>query len=117
VGILLPDSAFEAVAPASGAVGEVGEEIEVGIAGDFGMIFEELFELGIAAGDVVLIGEEGGIVGDDLGEGGSHAEETHELGAGVGDVAFVGEWGGWRWGSGFGWLERMTRSGCEKEEQ
>jgi hypothetical protein len=34
------------------------------------MILQELFELRIVAGDVVLICEQGGVAGDDLGEGG-----------------------------------------------
>jgi hypothetical protein len=75
--ILLPDSALESVAAASGTVGEVGEEVEVGIPGDFRVGFKEPFEFGIGAANIFLVGEEGGVVGNDLGEDGSDAEETH----------------------------------------
>jgi hypothetical protein len=103
--ILLPHSALQAFAASPPAVREVGEEIEVGVAGDFGVGFEEPFELGIVAGNVILVGEEGGVVGDDLGEGGAHAEETHELGSGVGEVAFICDWAGCDGGRGPGWLK------------
>ncbi len=103
--ILLPDSALEAVAASPPGIGEVGEEIEVGVAGDFGVGFEESFELGIVAGDVILVGEEGGVVGDDLGEGGAHAEETHELGSGVGEVVVVCDRAGCGGGRRPGWLK------------
>jgi len=115
-GIRLPDFAFESVAAVAGTVGEVGEEIEVGIAGDFGMGFEESLEFGIVAGDVVLIGEEGGVVGDDLGEGRAHAEETHELGAGVGEVAVVGDWHRGCRDGGLGGLECVGWSAADEEE-
>ena len=59
--------------------GKVGEEVEVGVARDFRMLREELRELGIGVGDVVLIGEERGVGLDDLREGGAHAEEGDEL--------------------------------------
>ena len=69
------------------------------------MGFEESFKLGIVAGDVILVGEEGWVVGDDLGEGGAHAEETHELGSGVGEVVVVCDRAGCGGGRRPGWLK------------
>jgi hypothetical protein len=50
------------------------KEVEIGVAGDLRMQSKELRKLRIVAGYIVLIGEQGGITGDDGGEGGAEAE-------------------------------------------
>ena len=76
--LIAVDAAVEAFDAPAALLGEVGEEIEVGVARDFGVLAEKLGELWIGAGDVVLVGEEGGVGFDDLGEGGAHADEAEK---------------------------------------
>jgi len=76
---LRPDGAFEGLIGVAVAVREPGEEVEVGIEGDFRMAVEELGELRVVAANVVLVGQESGVVFDDGGEGGAEPEELDEL--------------------------------------
>ena len=73
--ILGPDGAFQGFVRAAVFRSEAGEEIKVGIAGDFRVFGEELGQLRVVVGYVVLIGQQGWIVGDDGGEGGAGAQK------------------------------------------
>src|SRR6185437_199352 len=97
VGGLIPVSAAVQAVDALAGRGEVGEEEEVGIACDVRVLCEELRELRVRAGDVVLVGEEGRVGFEDLSERGAHAKESEELLANGGEV-----FSGWGGGSGRG---------------
>lgn len=94
---LRPDDALELFVGAAVVMFHAGKEIEVGIAGDLGVGGQKRRELGIIAADVFLIGEQGGVVGDDCGEGGAEAEHAEEFVLGGAEV-FVADGGG-----GSGW--------------
>jgi len=76
---LRPDGPFEGLVRASIFRMDMGEEIEIGIAGDFRVDRYELRKLWIVAVDVVLIGEQRRVVFDDGGEGGAQAQQFDEL--------------------------------------
>ena len=92
--LIHPGFAHQLFAASSWPRGEVGEEVEFGVSNDLGMKLQELFEFGIVAGDVVLVGEQGGVAGDDLGEGGAHAEEDEKLLAELGEIVVAGRGAG-----------------------
>ncbi len=114
---LFPCSAYELLAAAAAGVGEVGEEIEVGVAHDFRMTLEELCEFRIGAANVLLIREERRIGAYDIGEGWAHAEKVHELGTGFGDVALGGDCRGDGLSRGFGRLRVGSVAAGEDEQQ
>ena len=66
------------------------EEVELGVAGDLRMGGEELGQLGIVVGHIVLIGEQRRVVRDDGGERGAEAQQLDELALGCGHFALVG---------------------------
>jgi hypothetical protein len=111
------DAAAEAFhMPATALLGEVREEIEVGIARDLGVLGEELGELRVRAGDVVLVGEEGGVGFYHLDECGTHAEQFDELLAGGGEL-FVGRWGGRNGDGGRGGFRLRDGEACGGEQE
>lgn len=114
----IPGSAEESLAATAAGVGEVGEEIKVGVADDFRMILQKSCELGVGAADVLQVGEKGRVGADDVGERGAHPEEMHELSAGFCDVALGGDGSrGHRLRRGFGWLGIACGTGGEKKQK
>jgi hypothetical protein len=115
-GLLVAAVTLQGRDTSSALLREVGEEIEVGITGDLGMLGKELRELRVAAGDVFLVGEKRGVGLEDLRENGAHAKEREELFADC-DELLVG-WGsyGCRDG-GRGRLRLREGGGREWEEK
>src|SRR5450631_4027711 len=94
-----PDFALESlVGPASLRM-HVGEEVELGVASDFGMAHEELGQLRIVVGHVFLIREQRWVPRYDGGECGAEAEELDEPGLGGCHIRVGGRW---RVAAGFG---------------
>jgi hypothetical protein len=102
-----PDGAFEFFVGAAVFVVHAGEEVEVGIADDFRVGGEKRRELGILLAHVFLIGEQGGVVRDDGGDGGTETEQPDELIL-CGTEVFIADGGWWRDGMG-----RLRLRGCE----
>ena len=78
------------------------KEVEIGVAGYLRVGGQECGELGIVVAHVFLIGEQGGIVGDNGGEGGAETEHPEELVLGGAEV-FIADRGDWdRWAGRLG---------------
>jgi hypothetical protein len=90
-----PHGALESFVGAALAGWDMSKQVELGIASNLRMGEEELRELGIVAGDIVLVGEQRRVACDDGGEGGAEAEELDELQLGPGQLLFGG-WSGRR---------------------
>jgi len=102
-----PDGALKRFVGTAILMTRAGEEVEVWIADDFRVGSEKRGELGILLAHVFLIGEQGGVVGDDGGDGGTETEQFNELVLGGAEV-FIADGGG-----GGGRMRRLGLGGCE----
>src|ERR1700678_3056230 len=91
-----PDGALQSFVGASVVGMHMGEKVEVGVAGNFGMSEEKLCQLRIVVGYVVLIGEQRWVMRYDGGEHGAQTQQPDELLLRDGQVA-VAHRGLWRW--------------------
>jgi len=85
-----PDCLFKSFVGLTVLALEMREEVKLGVACDLRMSRKECGELRIITRDIVLVGEERRIVGDNCGKCGAEAKESDELALRGSDVAIVG---------------------------